>query len=54
MAFKIYTRPAIKGKQPYRGTKVPKSNIRIESYGTVDELNSFIGLLNDHLTGRLP
>ena len=29
---------------------MPKSHIRIESYGTIDELNSFIGLLNDQLT----
>lgn len=33
----------------YRGTKVPKSHIRIDSYGTVDELNSYIGLCNDQL-----
>lgn len=50
MAFKIYTRTGDKGKTALiGGTKVPKSNIRIESYGTVDELNSFIGLLNDQL-----
>ncbi len=55
MAFKIYTRTGDKGKTALiGGTKVPKSNIRIESYGTVDELNSFIGLLNDQLTGVLP
>ncbi len=29
---------------------MPKSNIRIESYGTVDELNSYIGLLGDYCT----
>jgi len=29
------------------GTKVPKSHIRIETYGTVDELNSYIGLVSD-------
>jgi len=29
---------------------VPKSHLRIESYGTVDELNSFIGMLNDQLS----
>jgi cob(I)alamin adenosyltransferase len=29
--------------------KFRKSDLRIESYGTVDELNSFIGLVNDHL-----
>src|SRR5207249_596378 len=30
------------------GTKVPKSHLRIETFGTVDELNSYIGLINDH------
>ena len=50
MAFKIYTRTGDKGKTALiGGTKVPKSHIRIESYGTVDELNSYIGLLSDHL-----
>ena len=29
------------------GTKVPKHHIRVEAYGTVDELNSFVGLLAD-------
>jgi cob(I)alamin adenosyltransferase len=54
MAFKIYTRTGDKGKTALiGGTKVPKSNIRIESYGTIDELNSFIGLLNDQLVGTL-
>ncbi|HEX9511039.1 MAG TPA: cob(I)yrinic acid a,c-diamide adenosyltransferase [Puia sp.] len=54
MAFKIYTRTGDKGKTALiGGTKVPKSNIRIESYGTIDELNSFIGLLNDQLTAVL-
>ena len=36
------------------GTKVPKSHLRIEAYGTVDELNSFIGLLIDHLNLAVP
>jgi len=50
MAFKIYTRTGDKGKTALiGGTKVPKSHIRIESYGTIDELNSYIGLLSDHL-----
>jgi len=50
MAFKIYTRTGDKGKTSLiGGTKVPKSHIRIESYGTVDELNSYIGLLSDQL-----
>lgn len=48
MALKIYTRTGDGGKTGLiGGTKVSKSHLRIESYGTVDELNSFIGLLND-------
>jgi cob(I)alamin adenosyltransferase len=51
MAVKIYTKTGDKGKTSLiGGTKVPKSHIRIESYGTVDELNSYIGLVSDHLT----
>jgi len=48
MAFKIYTKTGDQGKTSLiGGTKVPKSHIRIESYGTIDELNSYIGLIND-------
>lgn len=48
MAFKIYTKTGDKGKTSLiGGTKVPKSHIRIEAYGTVDELNSYTGLLID-------
>ncbi len=51
MASKIYTKTGDLGKTSLiGGTKVPKSHLRIESYGTVDELNSYIGLLSDHLT----
>ncbi|CAA9469205.1 MAG: ATP:Cob(I)alamin adenosyltransferase [uncultured Segetibacter sp.] len=50
MAAKIYTKIGDQGKTTLiGGTKVTKSNIRIESYGTVDELNSFIGLVGDYL-----
>lgn len=46
MAIKIYTKTGDKGKTSLLGgTKIFKSDIRIQSYGTVDELNSFIGLL---------
>ena len=49
--MKIYTKGGDLGKTTLiGGTRVPKSHIRIESYGTVDELNSFIGLLSDLLT----
>ena len=51
MAMKIYTKTGDKGKTSLiGGTKVSKSDLRIEAYGTVDELNSYIGLCNDHLT----
>lgn len=36
------------------GDKVPKSSERIDTYGTVDELNSFLGLLIDELTALSP
>ena len=50
MSTKIYTKTGDLGRTSLiGGTKVPKSNIRIESYGTVDELNSFIGLAGDYL-----
>lgn len=48
MAFKIYTKTGDKGSTSLiGGVRVPKNHIRIESYGTVDELNSFIGMVND-------
>lgn len=48
MSFKIYTKTGDKGATSLiGGTRVPKSHIRIESYGTVDELNSYLGVVND-------
>ncbi|MGC4079399.1 MAG: cob(I)yrinic acid a,c-diamide adenosyltransferase [Rubrivivax sp.] len=48
MSFKIYTRTGDKGQTSLiGGTRVSKNHIRIESYGTVDELNSYLGLVND-------
>lgn len=53
MAAKIYTKTGDKGTTSLiGGTKVSKSNRRIEAYGTVDELNSFTGLCIDHLTAN--
>ena len=50
MSIKIYTKTGDKGTTSLiGGTKVPKNDIRIETYGTVDELNSWIGLINDQL-----
>lgn len=48
MAFKIYTKTGDKGQTSLiGGTRLPKHHIRIEAYGTVDELNSHIGLVRD-------
>jgi cob(I)alamin adenosyltransferase len=48
MSIRIYTRTGDKGTTSLiGGTKVPKSHLRIEAYGTVDELNSHIGLCRD-------
>ena len=46
--MKIYTKSGDKGTTSLiGGTRVPKHSLRIESYGTVDELNSYIGLIRD-------
>ena len=46
--MKIYTKTGDKGQTSLiGGTRVPKHHIRIEAYGTVDELNSYIGLIRD-------
>jgi cob(I)alamin adenosyltransferase len=51
MSSRIYTKVGDKGTTSLiGGTKVLKSDLRIEAYGTVDELNSYIGLCRDLLT----
>lgn len=46
--MKIYTRTGDKGTTSLLGgSRVPKNHLRIEAYGTVDELNSWLGLLRD-------
>ena len=51
MGDKIYTKTGDKGSTTLiGGTKVLKSHLRIEAYGTVDELNSYIGLCRDLIT----
>jgi len=48
MSFKIYTKTGDKGTTSLiGGVRVPKNHIRIESYGTIDELNSYLGVVND-------
>lgn len=55
---KVYTRTGDKGfTKLVGGKKVPKDAVRIEAYGTIDELNSVLGLVrvfNDELKDRLP
>ena len=47
--MKVYTKTGDKGETSLLGgTRVKKSHIRIQAYGTVDELNSYIGLIRDH------
>lgn len=47
--MKIYTRTGDKGTTSLLGgQRVSKSEPRIHAYGTIDELNSFIGLVRDH------
>lgn len=46
--MKIYTKTGDQGQTSIiGGTRLSKAHIRIEAYGTVDELNAYIGLLND-------
>ena len=52
--MKIYTKTGDTGTTAlFGGTRVPKHHIRIESYGTVDELNSHIGLIRDQDINQL-
>ena len=47
--MKIYTKSGDQGLTSLiGGTRVPKHDLRIESYGTVDELNSYIGMIRDY------
>jgi len=46
--MKVYTKKGDKGTTGLiGGTRVPKHSLRIDAYGTVDELNSYLGLLRD-------
>jgi len=48
--MKIYTKKGDKGQTSLLGgTRVPKHHIRIEAYGTIDELNAHVGLLRDQI-----
>ncbi len=46
--MKIYTKTGDSGQTSLvGGTRISKTELRIEAYGTVDELNSYVGLLRD-------
>jgi len=46
--MKIYTKKGDSGNTGLiGGTRVPKSSLRIEAYGTIDELNSWVGVMRD-------
>lgn len=47
--MKIYTKTGDTGETSlFAGGRVPKSDLRVETYGTVDELNSYLGLARTH------
>lgn len=53
--MKIYTKTGDGGKTAlFGGTRVHKSDLRIDAYGTLDELNSYIGLLRDQASLSSP
>ena len=46
--MKIYTKKGDKGTTAlFGGKRLPKNHLKIEAYGTVDELNAYIGLVRD-------
>ena len=48
MSFKIYTKTGDQGETAlFGGKRVLKSHLRVDAYGTIDELNAFIGALAD-------
>ena len=51
--MKIYTKTGDKGETAlYGGTRVSKASARVDSYGTIDELNSFIGIAKSHIVNQ--
>ena len=51
--MKIYTKTGDKGTTAlFGGKRVSKAELRIETYGTVDELNSWLGVLRDQEVNR--
>ena len=54
MSFKIYTKTGDEGTTGlFGGRRISKSHLRIDSYGTTDELNAYIGLVRDNVQDNL-
>lgn len=52
--MKVYTKTGDKGETSlFGGKRVSKGDLRIHAYGTVDELNAYIGLLRDLCTDEI-
>ncbi len=52
--MKIYTKTGDKGTTAlFGGKRVSKADLRIETYGTVDELNAYIGLVRDQPVNQI-
>jgi cob(I)alamin adenosyltransferase len=48
--MKIYTKKGDSGSTGLiGGTRISKGSMRIDAYGTIDELNSYVGVVRDHL-----
>jgi cob(I)alamin adenosyltransferase len=53
LALKIYTKKGDKGETSlFGGKRLPKDSLRIETYGTIDELNSIIGVCRSMNTAK--
>lgn len=51
--MKIYTKTGDKGKTSlYDNTRIDKDSIRVESYGTIDELSSYLGVARNYATEK--
>lgn len=51
--MKIYTKTGDKGQTSlYGGTRISKASARVESYGNIDELNSFIGVAKSYIENQ--
>ncbi|OIJ16296.1 ATP:cob(I)alamin adenosyltransferase [Anaerobacillus arseniciselenatis] len=51
--MKLYTKTGDKGKTSVIGGRLDKDHVRVEAYGTVDELNSFVGVAIAELSEEL-